>query len=71
MYRRPSKLDGRITVVSLTDAGRDVHLEVAAAWRQLASETAAGFTAAERGDLVRLLDRASANLTDPGVIGDC
>ncbi len=69
--RRPSTLDGRITVVSLTDAGRDVHSRVAAAWEQLCSETGAGFSEEERGALVRLLDRASANLTDPGVIGDC
>lgn len=69
--RRPSQSDGRITVVSLTDAGRVAHTEVAAAWRQLASETAAGFTAAERRDLVRLLGRASANLSDSVVTGDC
>lgn len=69
--RRPSERDGRITVVSLTEAGRVAHAEVAAAWQKLAAETTAGFTAAERAELVRLLGRAGANLGDPDIVGDC
>lgn len=70
VQRSPSPRDGRITLVSLTPTGRETQHEVAADWARLARETASGFTAGEQATLVHLLDRASANLADPGV-RDC
>ena len=67
VQRQPSPSDGRITLVSLTGSGRQAETQVAAAWAQLGRETVSGFSDSDRRALLRLLDRAGANLNDPDV----
>ena len=70
VQRRPSPSDGRMTLVSLTGSGREAETQVAAAWAQLGRETVSGFSDRDRRALLRLLDRAGANLNNPDV-RDC
>ena len=71
--RRRSEVDGRITLVELTDAGRAVQEEIVAAWARLDVATTSHLTGAEREEFLALaakiadgLEAAQAGDRDPG-----
>jgi DNA-binding MarR family transcriptional regulator len=64
--RTPSVSDARAIVVSLTDEGRALLPAVRAVLQQLADETVAGMSRADREALVRLLGCAAGNLSTEG-----
>lgn len=55
--------DGRVTIVSLTQAGRDLECKVRAAWSTLESVTTAGLSDAEQ-QLFATLARKMASVVD-------
>lgn len=57
-----SSTDNRAIVVSLTQAGRDLMPRLRAVWREFAEQTAGELSHADRDELVRLLQIATANL---------
>lgn len=62
VVREPSPCDRRAVVVRLTAPGRGLRADVERVWRELEDTTVAGFTGAERADLLGLLQRAARNL---------
>ncbi|MEO7587050.1 MAG: MarR family transcriptional regulator [Arachnia sp.] len=56
--RWPSPDDGRVTMVGLSDHGREVLVQLKAVWCELADQTVAGLT----GTSVELLDEVVADL---------
>ncbi|AKU14890.1 MarR family winged helix-turn-helix transcriptional regulator [Luteipulveratus mongoliensis] len=60
--RARSTTDGRVTVVSLTDAGRALERRVDAMWARLEELTDAGATAEERAQFVALARKLELNL---------
>jgi DNA-binding MarR family transcriptional regulator len=67
--RRPSPTDRRATLVELSDKGRALLPELRAAWRRLAEQTVAGFTAIPLDQLIDILADLAASLDaslDPG-----
>lgn len=62
LTRESSCLDRRAVHVRLTRKGRAVQTEIEAAWGELAAETTAGLSDADRQTLIELLTRAQANL---------
>jgi len=74
--RSPSPTDRRAVVVNTTRAGQALRDRVLQAWRDLETITAAGFTAEEYEQAMRVLLRIEANLTgssadtgEPEVVG--
>ena len=63
LIRQESTTDRRAVQVTLTAKGRAVQADVDAAWQELARQTTAGLTAADRRSLLDLVARNSANLT--------
>ncbi|MFH8776111.1 MarR family winged helix-turn-helix transcriptional regulator [Streptomyces sp. NPDC017958] len=61
--RSPSPTDRRAVVVNATRAGQALRDRVLQAWRDLESITAAGFSAEEHEQAMRVLTRIEANLT--------
>lgn len=61
--RTPSATDARAIVVSLTDEGQALLPELRAVLQQLAEETVAGMSRADREALVRLLGCVADNLS--------
>ncbi|CAM4157539.1 MarR family winged helix-turn-helix transcriptional regulator [Saccharibacillus endophyticus] len=59
--RSRSPEDGRVTLVSLTDAGRALEQRVTAVWQQVEQATTEGFTEEELATLTRLALKAAAN----------
>ncbi len=55
-------VDGRVTRVRLTEAGRTIHAPIQDTWAMVEAETLAGFTVEERVLLRRLLMQVYANL---------
>jgi DNA-binding MarR family transcriptional regulator len=55
--KAPSDGDGRVTVVRLTPAGRDVYRRIVAVRTNHMSEVLAGWSARDRASLARLVDR--------------
>lgn len=60
---RPDTRDGRVTRLSLSEAGRAVHQALQQHSRTLADAATAGLSAAERAQLIELLERLRAGLT--------
>jgi DNA-binding MarR family transcriptional regulator len=66
LTRARSGDDGRASVVTLTDAGRDLRGQVTALWRRLERETVAGLTPDEREQLLALLRKVEGGLRASG-----
>jgi DNA-binding MarR family transcriptional regulator len=60
--RSRSEKDGRITIVSLTQAGRELMTEVIKAWNVLESETIADLTKQEKELLLKLSGKIVSNI---------
>ena len=60
--RARSVADGRLSVVFLTDRGRDLRAQTMAAWDELERRTVAGLTAEERSRFVALARTIAAGL---------
>ncbi|MCH7230349.1 MarR family winged helix-turn-helix transcriptional regulator [Glycomyces sp. L485] len=60
--RRSDPADKRVTVVAVTDEGKDLLGQIEDRWRRLDAITCAGFTPEDRDDLRRILSRLEANL---------
>jgi DNA-binding MarR family transcriptional regulator len=60
--RQPSPTDRRATLVELSDKGRELLPELKAAWRRVAEQTVAGFTALPLGQLTAALADLAASL---------
>jgi MarR family transcriptional regulator, organic hydroperoxide resistance regulator len=65
VQRGPMPGDARAKLVRLTDRGRDLRPDLAAAWRELEERTTAGMGDDDRETLLRLLHRAADNLAVP------
>lgn len=65
--------DGRATLVTLTDAGRDLRYHVTALWRDLERETVGGLSPDEREQLLALLRKVESGIQGAGepVGADC
>ncbi|WP_084777904.1 MarR family winged helix-turn-helix transcriptional regulator [Saccharibacillus sacchari] len=59
--RSRSPEDGRVTLVSLTDAGRALEQRVTEVWQHVEQATTEGFTEEEMATLTRLSLKAAAN----------
>ncbi len=66
--REPSPDDGRVMLVTLTAAGRDLQAAVTDLWRQLEHETVKTLADEDRAELLRLLRKVETGLraTCPG-----
>ncbi|MER5886378.1 MarR family transcriptional regulator [Streptomyces sp. NPDC001941] len=62
LRRTPDPADRRAVLVEATEDSCDLHRQVEAAWAELEDRTLAGFTARERAEFGRLLDKAAGNL---------
>ncbi len=62
VLREPSPDDGRVTLVTLSAAGRDLQAAVTEIWRQLEHESVKALTGEERAELLRLLRKVEAGL---------
>lgn len=62
LTRKPSCVDRRSVVVTLTPAGRALEPRLRQAWDTLADRTTAGLTSEERRTLADLLSRVGENL---------
>ncbi len=60
--RHPSPIDGRATIVALTDQGRALIPKVKTAWRLAAQQVVAGLTSTSVEELVRVLDDLASSL---------
>ncbi|GAB3232834.1 hypothetical protein GCM10027447_28840 [Glycomyces halotolerans] len=60
--RRPDPTDRRVTVVDITETGRDLLAQIEERWRRLDEITCAGFSDDEREQLERVLERLESNL---------
>ncbi|HBU83898.1 MarR family winged helix-turn-helix transcriptional regulator [Paenibacillus sp. UMB7766-LJ446] len=60
--RSRSKLDGRVTIVSLTEAGRALEDQVNAAWSQVEQITTAGLSDEEKNLLLSLTQKIAAQI---------
>jgi DNA-binding MarR family transcriptional regulator len=60
-----SKEDGRVTIVSLTQAGRDLEAKVLDIWSRLENITTEGFTEQESEWLVKLSRKIVSNADGP------
>jgi DNA-binding MarR family transcriptional regulator len=60
--RRPSDQDKRVSLVSLTRAGRRLHDHIVAVWRDLDARTQAGLTATEQRAFIRTARKIRSNL---------
>jgi DNA-binding MarR family transcriptional regulator len=67
--RDPDPVDGRSSLVSLTDEARHRLAGVDEAWATLAEETLAGLGEDDRLRLVELLEKAATGLPGPGSCG--
>jgi MarR family transcriptional regulator, organic hydroperoxide resistance regulator len=63
LRRKPHPSDGRLVQLWLTDRGRELEQVVGPEMRALTERTLAGFTDAERADLVSALRRMARNLS--------
>ncbi|MGO8687180.1 MAG: MarR family winged helix-turn-helix transcriptional regulator [Candidatus Dormibacteria bacterium] len=65
--RHPSPIDGRATIVALTDQGRALIPKVKIAWRKAAQQAVAGLTSTSVEELARVLDDLASSLasTEP------
>jgi DNA-binding MarR family transcriptional regulator len=61
--RAAADADGRVTVVRLTDEGRDVYRRIVAVRTAYLGDVLAGWSAADRTTLARLVDRLVDDLT--------
>lgn len=61
VLRSRSPEDGRVTLVSLTDAGRALEQRVTEVWQRVEEATTEGFTEEELATLTRLALKAAAN----------
>jgi len=66
VVRRPSRTDGRVTIVELSDQGQALVPRLKAAWQQLAEQTAAGATSTPLDHLTDVLIDVAASLTAAG-----
>ncbi len=66
VVRRPSRTDGRVTIVELSDQGQALVPRLKAAWQQLAEQTAAGATSTPLDQLTDVLIDVAASLTAAG-----
>lgn len=64
--RRPSPTDGRVTIVELSDRGRELMPRLKGAWQQLAEQTVAGLTGTPLDQLTDDLVDLAASLTATG-----
>lgn len=62
--KRRSTTDGRSTLVSLSVAGREAHLQWQHAWRELERRTTARLRRGEQAELIRLLRLVNDGLDD-------
>ena len=62
--RARSQTDRRVTLVSLTQAGRALHKRVSTVWNELEHVTTAGLDESEVQELERLLRQVLSNLLD-------
>ena len=69
--REPSPDDGRVTLVTLTAAGRELQTAVTGIWRQLEHESVKTLTDQERAALLRLLRKVEAALHATCPSGGC
>ena len=60
--REPSRDDGRVIIVSLSQAGRDLQEAVTGLWSELERETMQHLAPAEQAELLRLLRKVEAGL---------
>jgi DNA-binding MarR family transcriptional regulator len=63
LRRKPHPSDGRLVQLWLTDRGRELEQVIGPQMRALTERTLAGFTGAERADLVSALRRMARNLS--------
>jgi DNA-binding MarR family transcriptional regulator len=66
VVRRPSPVDGRATIVELTDRGRALIPRVKAAWRRVAEQTVTGLTATPLDQIVATLTELAESLSSLG-----
>ena len=69
--REPSPDDGRVTLVTLTAAGRDLQTAVTEVWRRLEQESVKTLATDERAELLRLLGKVEAGLHGTGSADGC
>ena len=69
--REPSPDDGRVTLVALTPAGRDLRAAVTDIWRRLEHESVKTLADDERAELLRLLRKVEAGLRAGRPDGGC
>lgn len=62
LAREPSPDDGRVMVVTLTQAGRDLQVAVTTLWSELEGETIKALSPDEQAELLRLLRKVEAGL---------
>ena len=62
LRREPSTEDGRVMVVTLTPAGRDLQDAVTSLWNELEGETVKSLSADEQAELLRLLRKVETGL---------
>ncbi len=62
LAREPSPDDGRVMVVTLTRAGRDLQVAVTTLWSELEGETIKALSPDEQAELLRLLSKVEAGL---------
>lgn len=67
VVRRQSSQDRRVTLVSLTDAGRRLRGKIERTWQELERLTTAHLSDAEREQLQHLLASVEAHLSPPGI----
>jgi DNA-binding MarR family transcriptional regulator len=63
LRREPHPTDGRLVRLVLTARGRELEQVIGPEMRTLTEQTLAGFTAEERSDLIRALQRMASNLS--------
>jgi DNA-binding MarR family transcriptional regulator len=63
LRREPHPTDGRLVRLVLTARGRELEQVIGPEMRTLTEQTLAGFTAGERSDLIRALQRMASNLS--------
>jgi len=68
--RSPSSEDRRVTLVSLTDAGRQLRTEIEHVWEEMERLTAAHLSEAERRQLLQLLESIEGQLQPAPAVAD-
>lgn len=63
VHRRASTTDARVSMVELTDRGRDLLPRLTEVWRQLADDTVAGLTDTSLDQLTEVLTDLATSLT--------